>query len=85
MIDYIVSSETLIKAHRHFIKRAVVLISDILGDGLYVKIEPRLIALEDEFRKNITISQKQIDDRLSEEVRQLIIERLNINENARLN
>ena len=76
MIDYILSNPTLIKPHEDFIKKATVLIADILDDGLYVKIEPRLISLEDEFRKNIALSQKQIDDKLSEEIRELIIEKL---------
>ena len=76
MINYILSNPTLIKHHEDFIKKATVLIADILGDGLYIKIEPGLIALEDEFRKNIALSQKQIDDKLSEEIRTLIIEKL---------
>ena len=76
MIDYILSNPTLIKPHEDFIKKATVLIADILDDGLYIKIEPGLIALEDEFRKNIALSQKQIDDKLSEEIRELIIEKL---------
>lgn len=46
--------------------------SDILGDGLYVKIEPELIVLEDEFRKNISMSPKQIDDKLSEEIKEIL-------------
>ena len=74
MLDYILSSQALIKAHRDFIKNAVLLIGDILGDGLYVKIEPKLIVLEDEFRKNISMSSKQIDDRLSEEIKEILTE-----------
>ena len=76
MLDYILSDTRLICAHKDFIKSAIVLIGDILGDGLYVKIEPKLIGLEDDFRKNIAISQKQIDDKLSEEIKVLIKEKL---------
>ena len=76
MLDYILSYPQLIYAHKDFIKRSIILIDDILGDGLYVKIEPKLIALEDYFRKNIAISQKQIDDKLTEEIKVLITEKL---------
>lgn len=72
MLDYILSNPTLINAHRDFIKKAILLMCDILGDGLYVKIEPKLILLEDEFRKNISMSPKQIDDKLSEEIKEIL-------------
>ncbi len=72
MLDYILSNPTLINAHQDFIKKAILLMSDILGDGLYVKIEPELIVLEDEFRKNISMSPKQIDDKLSEEIKEIL-------------
>ena len=76
MIDYIISNPTLINSHQDFVKRSVIMISDILGDELYVKVEPEIISLEDDFKRNIQVSQKQIDDKLSEEIRDLIIEKL---------
>ena len=79
MIDYIISNPTLINSHQDFVKRSVIMISDILGDELYVKIEPKLISLEDEFRKTIALSQKQINDKLTEEVKILMAESLEKN------
>lgn len=76
MLDYILSNPGLIRPHKDFIKKATLLIADILGDELYVKVEPEIISLEDDFRRNIQVSQKQIDDKLSEEIRDLIIEKL---------
>lgn len=76
MLDYILSDAQLIYAHEDFIKKAIKIMNDILGDCLYVKIEPKLIALEDDFRKNIAISQKQIDDKLTEEIRELLTGKL---------
>lgn len=76
MLDYILSNPGLIRPYEDFIKKATFLIADILGDELYVKIEPEIISLEDDFKRNIQVSQKQIDDKLSEEIRDLIIEKL---------
>lgn len=76
MLDYILSNPGLIRSHEAFIKKATLIIADILGDELYVKIEPEIISLEDDFKRNIQVSQKQIDDKLSEEIRDLIIEKL---------
>lgn len=73
MLDHILSSPKLIRAHKDFIKESVSVINDILGDKLYVKVEPRIIMLEDDFRKNICISSKQYDDLLSEKLRDLIL------------
>ncbi len=76
MLDYILSNPGLIRPYEDFIKKATLIIADILGDELYVKIEPEIITLEDDFRRNIQVYQKQIDDKLSEEIRDLIIEKL---------
>lgn len=76
MLDYILSNPDLIRPYEDFIKKATLLIADILGDELYVKVEPEIISLEDDFKRNIQVSQKQIDDKLSEEIRDLIIEKL---------
>lgn len=76
MLDYILSNPGLIRPYEDFIKKATLLIADILGDELYVKVEPEIISLEDDFRRNIQVYQKQIDDKLSEEIRDLIIEKL---------
>ena len=76
MLDYILSNPGLIRPYEDFIKKATLIIADILGDELYVKIEPEIISLEDDFRRNIQVYQKQIDDKLSEEIRDLIIEKL---------
>lgn len=79
MIDYILSNPTLINSHQDFIKRSVIMISDILGDELYVKIEPKLISLEEEFKKSISLSQKQINDKFTEEIKILMAESLEKN------
>ena len=73
MLDHILSSPKLTKSHKDFIKESVSVINDILGDKLYVKVEPRIIMLEDDFRKNICISSKQFDDLLSEKLRDMIL------------
>ncbi len=73
MLDYVLSSPILIKSHGQFIKESVSVIDEILGDRLYVKVEPRIIRLEEEFAKNICIASKQYDDRLYEKVRDLIL------------
>ncbi|WP_407381607.1 hypothetical protein [Methanobrevibacter sp.] len=73
ILDFILSDDSLTRIHRDYIKEAVFLISDILGDGLYVKIEPRIITIEREFYKNIAPSEKQFEDRLAEEIRRLLI------------
>ena len=73
ILDYILSDERLIKSYEGYIRKALVVIDDILGDGLYVKIEPRIVSVEQEFYRNIAPSQKQFDDRLTEEIRKLII------------
>ena len=64
ILDYILSDERLIKSYEGYIRKALMVIDDILGDGLYVKIEPRIVSVEQEFYRNIAPSQKQFDDRL---------------------
>ena len=73
ILDYILKDERLIKSYDRYIRKAISVIDDILGDGLYVKIEPRIVSVEQEFYQNIAPSQKQFDDRLTEEIRKLII------------
>ncbi|MBE6510977.1 MAG: hypothetical protein E7Z74_06895 [Methanobrevibacter millerae] len=73
ILDYILSDERLIKSYEGYIRKALMVIDDILGDGLYVKIEPKIVSVEQEFYRNIAPSQKQFDDRLTEEIRKLII------------
>ena len=72
MLDYILSSPVLIRFHESFIRDAIDAIDDILGDRLYIKVEAEIIKLEHEFRKNICISTKQYDDRLFEEIKDII-------------
>ena len=74
MLDYILSSPCLIRLHESFIRESVLVINDILSDKLYVKVEPDIIRLEYEFRKNICIDTGQYDDRLIEEIRDLILD-----------
>ena len=73
MVEYILSRPELIRPYESFINESYKVIADILSDKLYVKVEPDLIKLEVEFRKNIVINRKMIDDRLSEEIRKLLI------------
>lgn len=73
ILDYILKDERLIKSYDGYIRKAISVIDEILGDGLYVKIEPRIVSVEQEFYQNIAPSQKQFDDRLTEEIRKLII------------
>ena len=68
MIDYILSSPILFKIHKEFIKDSISVIADILGDELYVKTEAKIIFLEYEFKNNICIEQKQINDKISEKI-----------------
>ena len=73
MLDYVLSSERLIKSYPEFIEESLSVIDDILGDRLYVKVEPRIISLEVEFTKNIALSPKRYDDMLTEKVRDLLL------------
>lgn len=73
MLDYLLSADERIASHEKFIKKGFEIISDILGDRLYVKIEPELISLEDEFYRNIAPSPKQFDNMLTEEIKKLVI------------
>ena len=76
MLDYLLSADERIASHEKFIKKGFEIISDILGDRLYVKIEPELISLEDEFYRNIAPSPKQFDNMLTEEIKKLVIKQL---------
>lgn len=73
MLEYLLSADERIASHEKFIKKGFEIISDILGDRLYVKIEPELISLEDEFYRNIAPSPKQFDNMLTEEIKKLVI------------
>ena len=73
ILDYLLGDDELIKIYTPFIKRGIFLISDILGDGLYVKIEPKIIAFEYEFYQNICPDRRQFENRLSEEIRDLLL------------
>ena len=76
MLDYLLSSEELIKAHEKFITKAFNTMADILSDKLYVKIEPDIISLEDDFYRNIAPDPKRFDDKLTEELKELIKDKL---------
>ena len=76
MLDYLLSADERIASYEKFIKKGFEIISDILGDRLYVKIEPELISLEDEFYRNIAPSPKQFDNMLTEEIKKLVIKQL---------
>lgn len=73
IIDYLLSDVDLIKMYSPLIKDGFHVISDILGDELYHKIEPKVIAVEDEFYKNICPDRRQFQNRLSEEIRNLLM------------
>lgn len=73
IINYLLSDAQLIKMYSPLIKDAYQTISDILGDALYHKIEPKVIAVEDEFYRNICPDKRQFQNKLSEEIRELLI------------
>lgn len=73
ILDYLLSDSCLIKSYGNYIRNALFVINDILGDGLYVKIEPKIISIENEFYKNIAPCEKQYSDRFTEEIKKLII------------
>ena len=75
ILDYILSDVHLIRIYAPLIKRGFLLISDILGDGLYVKIEPKIIAFEYEFYTNICPNRRQFENRLAEEIRNLLLKK----------
>ena len=72
ILDYLLCDDKLIKMYTPLIKKGFLLISDILGDGLYVKIEPKIIAFEYEFYTNICPNRRQFENRLAEEIRNLL-------------
>ena len=75
ILDYLLCDDKLIKMYTPLIKKGFLLISDILGDGLYVKIEPKIIAFEYEFYTNICPNRRQFENRLSEEIRDLLLKK----------
>ena len=68
IINYLLSDSQLIKMYSLLIKDAYQTISDILGDQLYHKIEAKVIAIEEEFYKNICPDKRQFQNKLSEEI-----------------
>jgi len=74
IINYILSDTQLIKMYTPLIKYAYQTISDILGDALYYYIEPKVIAIEDEFYKNICSDKRRFQNMLLEEMGDLFIE-----------
>ena len=72
MLEYILKSSELIVQYGDFIRDSIYLISDILGDGLYIKLEPRIIFLEDYFYRNICIDRLHFENILLDEIKQLI-------------
>ena len=75
ILDYLLCDDKLIKMYTPLIKKGFLLISDILGDGLYVKIEPKIIAFEYEFYTNICPNRRQFENRLAEEIRNLLLKK----------
>jgi hypothetical protein len=73
MLEYILSDMKLIESKQDFIERSLKLIEEILGDSIYVKIDLKLISLEDEFCSSICIDRRQYENRIFEEIRQILI------------
>lgn len=73
MLDYLLSDEESIKKYEAMIKKAFHILSDILSDNLYVKIEPEIIILEDDFYKNVCLDERQFENRLIEELKDLLL------------
>lgn len=73
MLDYFLSDEESIKKYEAMIKKAFHILSDILSDKLYVKIEPEIIILEDDFYKNVCLDERQFENRLIEELKSLLL------------
>ena len=74
ILNYLLSDYKLIKMYSQLIKNSFEVIGDILSDALYVKIEPKIIAIENEFYTNICPDRRQFEHKLTEEIRELIIE-----------
>lgn len=62
ILDYLLSDIQLIKMYCPLIKNGFLLISEILGDGLYVKIEPKIISFEEEFYSGICPDKRQFEN-----------------------
>ena len=75
MLDYILSDEVLTKSNSDFIERSVGLVEEILGDSVYLKIDLKLISLEDEFYRIICIDRRQYENRIFEEIKQILVSR----------
>lgn len=73
MLDYLLSDEELIKMHEGMIKKGFHILNDILSDRLYVKIEPEIIVMEDDFYKNVCLDERQYEKRLIEELKGLLL------------
>lgn len=73
MLEHIVSNPILLANCSDFIKKSIEIINEILGESVYVKIDMKLIALEDEFYRNIAIDKKRFEHKITEEIRQLTI------------
>lgn len=73
MLDYLLSDEESIKKYEAMIKKAFHILSDILSDKLYIKIEPEIILLEDDFYKNVCLDERQFENRLIEELKSLLL------------
>ena len=74
ILNYLLSDYKLIKMYSQLIKNSFEVIGDILSDALYVKIEPKIISIENEFYTNICPDRRQFEHKLTEEIRDLIIE-----------
>lgn len=73
MLDYLLANEELIKMHEGMIKKGFHILNDILSDRLYVKIEPEIIVMEDDFYKNVCLDERQYEKRLIEELKGLLL------------
>ena len=74
ILNYLLSDDKLIKMYSPLIKNSFEVIGEILSDALYVKIEPKIIAIENDFYTNICPDRRQFEHKLTKEIRDLIIE-----------
>ena len=72
MLEYILSDKKSTEIYGDFIRLSINTIDDILTDKTYMKIEDKIIFLEDEFYGNICKDPKAFEDEFSEELKRHI-------------
>ena len=72
MLDYILSDDDLIEIYYDFINSSLDVIDYILSDNTYLKIEDKIIFLEDDFYRNICRNPIQFEAKFLKKLKELI-------------